>query len=290
MARQYITPEQISKITQAPLDNVRAAWPLICDALEQMGINHPLVQVGMAATIAVETGTFKPCREGRSANDGGRNYALQEKYWHTGFYGRGYIQLTWAHNYVAAGTALGLDLVGNPDLALQPKVAAQTAAWFFLDNGVCSACFASDWEAVRKIVNGPKYHQNQATLQRMIGWCKLLAGYAMGGEAADAPEFEADEGMEAAAPVEDAASKETAMHEDFGMFRGALSEGDGSWSSRRIAFFVAFFVAVIFCFLALWVPIPAEASEMVKWLTAFSFSMITVTRGVEMLENIGEKK
>lgn len=38
--------------------------------------------------------------------------------------GRGYVQLTWAVNYQKAGHALGLDLVGDPDAALRPSVAA----------------------------------------------------------------------------------------------------------------------------------------------------------------------
>jgi putative chitinase len=39
--------------------------------------------------------------------------------------GRGYPQLTGKKNYLKAGTALGLDLISRPDLALQPSVAAQ---------------------------------------------------------------------------------------------------------------------------------------------------------------------
>jgi putative chitinase len=41
------------------------------------------------------------------------------------YYGRGYVQLTWLSNYRAAGRKLGLDLAGNPALALQPDVAAR---------------------------------------------------------------------------------------------------------------------------------------------------------------------
>jgi hypothetical protein len=38
--------------------------------------------------------------------------------------GRGYVQLTHKTNYARAGRELGLDLVGNPGLAMQPTVAA----------------------------------------------------------------------------------------------------------------------------------------------------------------------
>lgn len=39
--------------------------------------------------------------------------------------GRGYVQLTGRRNYAKAGTELGLPLLGNPDLAMKPDVAAK---------------------------------------------------------------------------------------------------------------------------------------------------------------------
>lgn len=39
--------------------------------------------------------------------------------------GRGYVQLTWKNNYARAGKLLGIDLVGNPNLAMKPDVAAR---------------------------------------------------------------------------------------------------------------------------------------------------------------------
>lgn len=41
------------------------------------------------------------------------------------FAGRGYVQLTGRTNYARAGQKIGIDLVNNPDLAMQPKIAAQ---------------------------------------------------------------------------------------------------------------------------------------------------------------------
>lgn len=37
--------------------------------------------------------------------------------------GRGYVQLTWKDNYARAGALLGVDLVANPDRALEPAIA-----------------------------------------------------------------------------------------------------------------------------------------------------------------------
>jgi hypothetical protein len=40
------------------------------------------------------------------------------------FYGRGYVQLTWATNYAKMAALTGADLVGHPELALEPKIAS----------------------------------------------------------------------------------------------------------------------------------------------------------------------
>ncbi|KMQ51321.1 chitinase, GH19 family [Chitinispirillum alkaliphilum] len=49
------------------------------------------------------------------------------------YYGRGPIQLSWNYNYHAAGVALGLPLLEDPDLvARDPKVAWQTSLWFWV--------------------------------------------------------------------------------------------------------------------------------------------------------------
>lgn len=37
------------------------------------------------------------------------------------YYGRGYVQITWDYNYQAYSDKLGLDLINNPDLALEPN-------------------------------------------------------------------------------------------------------------------------------------------------------------------------
>lgn len=52
------------------------------------------------------------------------------------FRGRGYVQLTGRRNYTLASSKLGVDLVGNPDRALEPTLAAaimflgMTEGWF----------------------------------------------------------------------------------------------------------------------------------------------------------------
>ncbi|KAM0916207.1 hypothetical protein ACQ4PT_010300 [Festuca glaucescens] len=49
------------------------------------------------------------------------------------YYGRGPMQLSWNYNYGQAGRALGLDLLGNPDLVeTDDMVSFETALWFWM--------------------------------------------------------------------------------------------------------------------------------------------------------------
>jgi putative chitinase len=50
------------------------------------------------------------------------NYAAREPNGKS-YYGRGLVQITWAGNYRRMGRFLGVDLYGNPDLALDLKIA-----------------------------------------------------------------------------------------------------------------------------------------------------------------------
>lgn len=49
----------------------------------------------------------------------------QHRYWNSGYYGRGFVQITWKDNYEKMGKLIGVDLVNNPDKALDPIYAAQ---------------------------------------------------------------------------------------------------------------------------------------------------------------------
>lgn len=50
--------------------------------------------------------------------------------------GRGILQLTGRSNYHEASKELGVDLVSEPDLLLEPKYAAMSAAWFWSTRGL----------------------------------------------------------------------------------------------------------------------------------------------------------
>lgn len=75
----------------------------------------------MLATAKWETAhTMKPIEEYGKGE--GRPYGVSIK--GQVYYGRGYVQLTWATNYAKMAALTGADLVNHPELALDPKIAA----------------------------------------------------------------------------------------------------------------------------------------------------------------------
>lgn len=70
------------------------------------------------------------------------------------YLGRGLIQLTGKENYANCGTALGIDLIGNPDLLIEPKYAALSAGWFWNKKGLNSLADTGDYETMTKRING----------------------------------------------------------------------------------------------------------------------------------------
>ena len=68
--------------------------------------------------------------------------------------GRGLKQITGRANYAAAGAALGLDLLEDPDLVLEHENAANTAGWFWHENGLNQAADRGDVAAMTRKING----------------------------------------------------------------------------------------------------------------------------------------
>jgi len=70
------------------------------------------------------------------------------------YIGRGLKQLTGKDNYARCGRDLGVDLVGNPDLLLEPLYAARSAGWFWKANNLSSYADKGDLEGMTKKING----------------------------------------------------------------------------------------------------------------------------------------
>ena len=150
------TAAQISQATGAPLAPVTANWPQMLAALTQGGINDHYTRVAAIATTATEVPAFAPIPEYGT----GQEYEGRADLGNTQpgdgprYKGRGYLQLTGRANYATYGSRLGLDLVGNPDLALDPHIAALVLALYFKDHGIPTFAAAQNWQRVRIAVNG----------------------------------------------------------------------------------------------------------------------------------------
>ena len=70
------------------------------------------------------------------------------------FRGRGLKQLTGKDNYARCGRDLGVDLVSNPDLLLEPIYAARSAGWFWKVNKLSEYADNGDIKGMTKKING----------------------------------------------------------------------------------------------------------------------------------------
>jgi len=70
------------------------------------------------------------------------------------FRGGGLFQLTGHDNYWHCGQALGIDLVMQPELVRQPRVAALSAGWFWSTHGCNQLAEAGDDVGLTKKING----------------------------------------------------------------------------------------------------------------------------------------
>jgi putative chitinase len=70
------------------------------------------------------------------------------------FAGKGLIQLTGRNNYKTCGDALGVDLIANPELLIEPEYAALSAGWFWNKRGLNALADNEDWTTITKRING----------------------------------------------------------------------------------------------------------------------------------------
>lgn len=132
---------------------------LIVDAFNSLGDGDNNKLAYIIATAWHES-FLKPIREIR-CQPGTQCYDRQEVYWDSGYFGRGYVQLTFQSNYQTMSNLLGVDLVANPDLALDPVIASQVIVKGMIDGlftGVALRQFINffdqDFFNARRVVNG----------------------------------------------------------------------------------------------------------------------------------------
>lgn len=143
-----------------PPANVAQNWPLVEAALATRRIDSPMCCIAAIATIAVETGAFAPVKERGGPQyldalyDGRADLGNTEPGDGSRYRGRGFVQITGRWNYEHFGKEIGVNLVSQPDLALDPRVAAEIFAMFFQERRVAPFADAQKWDLVRRRVNG----------------------------------------------------------------------------------------------------------------------------------------
>jgi putative chitinase len=88
--------------------------------------------------------------------------------------GRGLKQLTGKDNMRRCGEALGVDLLANPDLLLEPIYAARSAGWFWKANKLSEFADAGDIKGMTKKINGGYIglEARQALYDACYGQCR----------------------------------------------------------------------------------------------------------------------
>jgi len=121
------------------------------------------------ATVWHETAySMQPVEEGYYLGSRAKRFQKTLRYYP--YFGRGYVQLTHKTNYAKAGSAFGVDLVNNPNMALDPAIAFKCLGgmfkgWYGGKLGTYINASKTDYVNARRCVN-------------ILDKAGLIAGYA----------------------------------------------------------------------------------------------------------------
>jgi len=151
--------------------NIDRYLPYVAAALQTLAlVDRPMILAALA-TIRAESEGFVPIAEMPSPLNTLPGQAPFSAYDHrpalgntqdgdgARFKGRGFVQLTGRANYGRYGARLGVDLLGDPDLANAPEIAALLLAHFLADRAEAMrrALACGDYAAARRLVNGGRH-------------------------------------------------------------------------------------------------------------------------------------
>jgi putative chitinase len=164
-ARSSLFRGKLNQSQVAGMESILLTW-------ETEGLTDLRWLAYMLATTFHETArTMQPIEEygkgagyryGKKIKRSGIPYILPDKL----YYGRGLVQLTWFENYENMGRLLGVDLLNNPDLALQPVIACKIMFEGMTKGDSSFGDFTGnalenyfndkkeDWVGARRIING----------------------------------------------------------------------------------------------------------------------------------------
>ncbi|MGW5730170.1 glycoside hydrolase family 19 protein [Nocardia beijingensis] len=160
-----LTLEQLERIFPGTSRaKLREYLPYLNQAMRDYGIDSPKREAAFLAQLAVETDDLKTLEEYGDNGYFNRNYGPQSGVGRSlgntepgdgaRFHGRGALQLTGRDNYRKASEALGVDFVGDRELAADPKYAFATAGWFWDAQNLNDQADESDIGAIGRSING----------------------------------------------------------------------------------------------------------------------------------------
>lgn len=155
-----MTPADLARCTGARVDRAAEWLPHIEVAMQEFDINTPERQAAFLAQIGHESGGLHWVVElwgptlAQSRYEGRVDLGNTEPGDGVRFRGRGLIQTTGRANYDRTGDALGVDLIGQPELLAQPELAARSAAWFWREHGLNELADAGDFMRITRRING----------------------------------------------------------------------------------------------------------------------------------------
>lgn len=188
-----MTPQQLANAIGCSVDRAKKWQPHLINAMQKFGISGRVETASFLAQIAHESAKLSVLEENLNYSADGLAKTWPHRYAQNGkpnglalrlhrtpkaianncyanrmgngneasgdgwFYrGRGPIQITGKNNYIACGSAIGVDLLRSPDKLLEPEYGALSAGWFWHVNGLDKHDDDFDVLAETKIINGGK--------------------------------------------------------------------------------------------------------------------------------------
>jgi putative chitinase len=151
-----MTVEELVGVMPNAVTRAAVFAPAIAAACQEFEITTPLRVAAFLAQAAQETGELRWMRELAS----GEAYEHREDLGNSQpgdgarCRGGGLMMLTGRFNWMRCERALGLPLLENPDLILQPDVASRSGAWFWKDAGLNEIADQDRFGAITRRING----------------------------------------------------------------------------------------------------------------------------------------
>lgn len=141
---------------EAPTARLEKFLPHVNRTMQEVEINTPQRIRMFLAQVGHESGQFRYVEEIASgeAYEGRADLGNREPGDGVRYKGRGLIQVTGRNNYELCGKALGLPLLEQPELLLQPEHAARSAGWYWKSNNLNALCDEGLFRELTRRING----------------------------------------------------------------------------------------------------------------------------------------